>query len=451
LNLKSVCVEYKTGLFNGNRNNNMVVINRIKTKVRKMVPESVIGWYHLGMALLGALRYGFPAKKIKVIGVTGTNGKSTTVIMIAKILEEGGFRVAVSSSVEFRIGDKIWKNKSRMTMPGRFALQKLLSDAVTAKCQYAVIEVSSEGIKQHRHRFIDFEAAVVTNVTAEHIEAHGSFGNYLTAKGRLFAACRNIHVVNLDDPNYEYFAKFGAKEKYAYTLGAAEADSQKEAKTVCADNFKVSGTGSSFEVEKTEFNLKLLGKFNIYNALAAISVGLSQGVDLDACKAALAKIEVIPGRMDQAVSHPFKVFIDYAVTPDSLEKAYQAIRGDLRGGRLICVLGSCGGGRDKWKRPVMGNLAKKYCDQVVVTNEDPYDEDPMKIINEIASGGGKVKKIIDRRAAIREALACAKPGDSVLVTGKGCEDSMCLSGGKKIPWSDKSVIKEEFSILENKR
>lgn len=408
-------------------------------------------WYHYSLALVGAFRYGFPSRKLKVIGVTGTNGKSTTVSMIAKILEEGGHKVAVSSSLKFKIADKEWKNKSRMTMPGRFALQKLLHDAVAQKCRYAVIEVSSEGIKQHRHRFIDFAVAAVTNVTAEHIEAHGTFENYMAAKGELFKACKKVHIANLDDPNYGFFAKFEAETMYAYTIDGAKPGILGAAKVVRANDCQITGTGSTFNVEGMEFNLKLLGRFNIYNALAAVSVGLSQGVDLGACRDGLKKIEVIPGRMEQVVANPFKVFIDYAVTPDSLEKAYQTMRSGIGSGSLIGVLGACGGGRDKWKRPVMGDLAKKYCDQVIVTNEDPYDESPIAIIDEIVSDDMKVVKIVDRREAIREALRRARTGDVILITGKGCEESMCVAGGKKIPWNDEKTVAEELAFLKGKK
>ena len=417
-------------------------IVEIKNKVKKIIPPAAINAYHFCLAFFGAARYGFPSRKIKVIGVTGTNGKSTTVIMVSRILEQAGYKAAVSSSIEFRVGDKSWKNKTRMTMPGRFALQKLLSDGVKSKCQYAVIEVSSEGIKQHRHRFIDFEAVLATNVTPEHIESHGSFENYLNAKGKLFKSCQNIHIINLDDANFDYFAKFAAKTKYAYGIDNAK-NIQKNIKIVKAQNYN----GLSFEIDGTKFDLKLNGKFNVYNALAAICVGLSQGISLDVCQKALREINIIPGRMEQIIFQPFSVFIDYAVTPDSLEKAYQTAKGDICDGKLICVLGACGGGRDKWKRSVMGKIAQKYCDQVILTNEDPYDEDPQAILDQIAYGSDNVRKIIDRREAIAKALKISQKGDVVMITGKGCEESMCLAHGKKIPWNDKNIAKEEMGKL----
>jgi len=426
----------------------MINLARLKTFAQKFLPKRALGVYHLALALFAALYYGNPSRRLKVIGITGTNGKSTTAIMAAKILKEAGYKVALSSSIEFEIGDKLWKNNSRMTMPGRFALQKFLRRAADAECRYAVIEISSEGIAQHRHRFIDFELAVITNVTPEHIESHGSFEKYRAAKGKLFESCKKIHVINGDDANFDFFAKFAAKNKYIYAIGGSNQNAVGN-KRIFARNATPLAGGVSFEVEETQFKLRLPGEFNVYNALAAICATRSQGVNLGVCRAALEKIRIVPGRMERVIAEPFEVFIDYAVTPDSLEKCYQALKSGLEG-KLICVLGACGGGRDKWKRPVMGNLAKKYCDMVVLANEDPYDEDPMAIINQIAcESESGIKKIEDRREAIREALKSARRGDRVVITGKGCEDSMCVAGGKKIKWNDKTAVLEEMEKMES--
>ncbi len=400
----------------------------MKDLIKKFIPSFLINFYHFFLAFLGALIYWFPAKKLKVIGVTGTNGKSTVVEMISKIFEEAGFKIASFSSIRFKIKEKIWPNTLRMTMPGRFQVQKLLREAVNSGCQYAVLEVTSEGIKQYRHKFIDFEAVVFTNLTPEHIEAHGSFEKYREAKGKLFEATKNIHIINIDDENAEYFLQFPAKKKYTYGLNKGD-----------------------INTKNTQFKLRLMGEFNIYNVLAAICVGLSQNIPLETCKKALEKIEGIPGRMELVISEPFKVFVDYAFTPNALEKVYQTISNQQLAinNKLICVLGSCGGGRDKWKRPVLGNLAAKYCDEVIITNEDPYDEDPMEIINQVANGAGqKAKKMLDRREAIKTALKIAKENDIIVITGKGCEPSICVIGDKKIPWDDREVVREEFAKLK---
>jgi len=397
---------------------------------------------------IAAILYRFPSRKLKVIGITGTNGKSTVVEMVSAILEEAGYKIAISSSIKFKLGKIVWRNESRMTMPGKFFLQKLLRNAVSQNCQYAVIEVSSEGIKQHRHRFINFNTVIITNVTPEHIESHGSFDKYLKTKGELFRVNQNIHIINFDDSNSKYFINFPSKKKYIYGINVTNNNNQDGGIMITRASYpQISPAGTTFRIDDVEFNLKLLGKYNIYNALAAISLGLSQRIDLNICKNALNKIITMPGRMDEIISHPFKVFVDYAVTPDSLEKAYQTIKDIFKGSRMVCVLGSCGGGRDKWKRPILGKLAKHYCDYVIITNEDPYDENPSDIINEIAKNDEKTIKILDRRNAISEALKSAKKDDIIIITGKGCESSMCVNGGIRIPWDEKQVVIEEFTKL----
>ncbi len=420
----------------------MKLKHSLKTAIKRVLPKSAIGAYHLALTWVAAVWFGFPSRKLKVIGVTGTNGKSTTAIMIAEILAAAGKKTALSSSIEFRIGKECWQNHSRMTMPGGFLLQQFLRRAANKKCRYAVIEVSSEGIVQHRHRFIDFEAAVITNLAPEHIEAHGGFENYRAAKGRLLAACKKNHILNGDDKNYDYFSGFFAKNKYVYGIAdKSRKINDADGETIEARDIKTSPK-ISFKIGDQRFDLPLLGEFNVYNALAAIAAAQSQGVDMAVCKEALAKIGSVAGRMERIASSPFEVFVDYAVTPDSLEKAYQTTRQDLAG-KLICVLGACGGGRDRWKRPVMGDLAKKYCDWAIITSEDPYDEKPELIIDQIAGknkAGDNVEKITDRRQAIERALSRAKIGDRVIITGKGCEDSMCVAGGKRIPWSDKAIV-----------
>jgi UDP-N-acetylmuramoyl-L-alanyl-D-glutamate--2,6-diaminopimelate ligase len=393
------------------------------------------------LAFLGAVWYGFPSRKLKVIGITGTNGKSTTAEMIVKIFEEACLKTALLSSIRFKIGEKEWQNKLKMTMPGRFFVQRFLRQAVKAGCQYAVLEVTSEGVLQYRHKFIDFEAAVFTNLTPEHIEAHGSFENYRAAKGTLFKATKKNHIINADDNDAEYFLQFPAEKKYLYQI-----KEQKLRIKIIDRNSKI------LKNMDVTLNLKLPGEFNVYNSLAAICVGLSQGFQLTECKKAVQKIEVIPGRMEEVISKPFKVIVDYAFTPNALEKVYQTIKKDWHPKRLICVLGACGGGRDRWKRKVLGGLAAKYCNEIIVTNEDPYDEDPMAIIDQVAKGSdSKAKKILDRREAIRESLKNTKKGDVVIITGKGSESWICVAKGKKIPWDDRQVVREEMLSMDDIR
>ena len=421
----------------------------MKDLIKKFIPPFLLGFYHFLLAFLGAVLYRFPSRKLKVIGITGTNGKSTVVILTTKILEEAGYKVASLSSIKFKIGDQEWPNTLKMTMPGRLKLQRFLRQALNAGCRYAVLEITSEGIKQHRHQFIDFDIAVFTNLTPEHIEVHGGFENYRAAKGKLFQTTKNIHIINIDDENANYFLQFPARKKYTYGLNKGD---------INAKNF--------------QFKLQLIGDFNVYNALAAACVGVSQGVNLEICKKVLEAVGSIPGRMEEVIFQPFKVFVDYAFTPNALEKVYQTIRSKVKSqkSKVICVLGACGGGRDKWKRPVLGEIAAKYCDEVIVTNEDPYDENPMEIIEQVAKGAENISinqftpldnlsngaghhksvvlKILDRREAIREALKIALSEDVVIITGKGCEPWICVAKGKKIPWDDREVVREQLLKLK---
>lgn len=454
----------------------------MKTLLKKYIPQFFLNWYHLGLVFLGAFIYQFPSKKLLVVGVTGTNGKSTVVDLVSRIFEEAGFKTASLSSIRFRIGDREWPNTLKMTMPGRFRLQKFLADAVKAGSTHAVIEVTSEGIKQWRHWGIDFDVGVLTNVTPEHIESHGSFEKYREAKAKLFRSLakhpsaprlrrtgktqstnKTISVVNLDDKNAEYFLRFRPDQAYGYSL-KEPVGNQSVDYALRVTSYALESAGVSFAIDHTEFNLKLNGIFNIYNALAAICVGLSQNIDMGAIKRALESAKGVPGRFEIVISEPFTVIVDYAHTPDALKNVYETVK-ILRSTnyslptKTICVLGAAGGGRDRWKRPELGRLAAEYCDEIILTNEDPYDESPEKILEDVAKGisgnqnknqGKSVSYIFDRREAVRTALSFARSGDSVVITGKGCEPWMMVAGGKRIPWDDRKVVLEELDKLEQK-
>jgi len=385
-----------------------------KDLIKKILGDKLVGVYHYVLAFAGAVVFGFPGydKSIKIIGITGTSGKSTTADLVAKILEKAGNKVASISTIRFKIGSQEWENKYKMTMPGRFVIQKFLWQARQAGCKFIVLEVTSQGILQFRHKFINFDAAVFTNLSPEHVEAHGGFENYRNAKLRLFKATKNIHIINADDKNSEYFLQIPAAKIIRFSI---------------KDN--------------SNYNLKLnlAGDFNLMNALAAMSTAKAYGISDDVCENVLEGAKAIAGRMEFVQSSPFEVVVDYAHTSEQLEAVYKSFKGK----NLICVLGSAGGGRDKWKRPVLGEIAKKYCSKVIITNEDPYDEDPMEIINQVArTSGDKTEKILDRKEAIKRAIDLAKPGEVVAVTGKGSEPWMCIENGKKIPWSDKETAKE---------
>ena len=426
-------------------------------KIRKIFPKFLVRFYHCLMALFGAVIYGFPSRKMTIIGVTGTKGKSTTVILAGKILEEAGFKVGWISSATIKVGQKEWLNPYHMTMPGRFILQKLMRQMVNQKCQYCLIEVTSEGILQHRQKFINFNTAVFTNLKPEHIEAHGSFEKYRQAKGKLFERVKNVHIVNLDDENAEYFLEFTAKEKIGYGIKLKIQNSKRKTRTqnlklFVAEKCQQLFWGTSFRIEGIDFNLKLVGEFNAYNALAAICIGLSQKVPLGVCRKSLEKINGLPGRMEVIIEKPFKVIVDLAHTPDSYKEVFNVVK-KLPHNKIISIFGSAGGGRDKWKRPVLGKIAAEYSDFIILTNEDPYDENPRQILSEIKSGISntqfpisKLSLILDRREAIRKGLETAQDGDVVLILGKGTEQSMVV-GGNNIPWDDRRVIREELQKM----
>ncbi|MCX6719576.1 MAG: Mur ligase family protein [Candidatus Staskawiczbacteria bacterium] len=283
-----------------------------KQFIKKLVPRFALGWYHYLWALAGAVIFGFPgnSKNLKIIGVTGTSGKSTTCDFITRILEEAGEKNASVSSIRFKVGDKEWENKYKMTMPGRFVIQKFLRQAKKSGCKYVVLEVTSEGIRQFRHKFINFDCAVFTNLTPEHIESHGGFENYRNEKLKLFKITKNVHVINTDDQNSKYFLDMPAKKNISFGIKSAE---------------------------KIGLKLNLLGEFNVYNALAAICVVKAYGIDVEICKKALAKTKSIAGRMEVIAENPVEVVVDYAHTPEQLEAVYKTFKDK----KLICVLGSC--------------------------------------------------------------------------------------------------------------
>jgi UDP-N-acetylmuramoyl-L-alanyl-D-glutamate--2,6-diaminopimelate ligase len=442
----------------------------IKELIKKFIPGFLLRWYHKTLALAANIFYGFPSNKLIVIGVTGTNGKSTTVHLIAKMFEGEGFKVGATSTVGFKIAGEECLNKKKMTMLGRFALQKMLRQMVAAGCRYAIIETSSQGVEQFRHLGVNYDVAVFTNLTPEHIEAHGGFENYKKAKGKFFQhltakpkknidgkVVPKVSVVNLDDEHAEYFAGFTADEKYGYELKLKVKNEKlkstiKNLKLIKAENVELGPDGSTFQIQNCNFKLHLLGEFNVYNSLAAAAVGLSQGLALDIISGALEKVHGVPGRMEFInEGQNFKILVDYAPEPASMEKLYETVRGaglEISGGKIIHVLGSAGGGRDKSRRPILGGIAAKNADYVIITNEDPYDENPEEIINQVAVGAaGKEEnvnlfKILDRGEAIAKALGLANENDLVIITGKGSEQAICVANNKKIPWDDREKVRE---------
>jgi UDP-N-acetylmuramoyl-L-alanyl-D-glutamate--2,6-diaminopimelate ligase len=431
--------------------------------LKKIIPEPIFKFfqpsYHWLLGFLSALFYGFPSKKLSVIGVTGTKGKTTTCNLIAQILNSAGFKTGMATTVNFRIGNKEWINDTKQTMPGRFHLQKLLVKMKKQGCQYAVVETSSEGILQYRHRFIDYKMAVFTNLSPEHIERHGSFESYRAAKLKLFEMVskkyNGVGVYNLDDENAGFFLKPAIPRQYVYTLQLKNSRLRIPHLNVISQ-IRLSPKKTSFLFSsgdrEEKFEMPLIGEFNVSNAAAAICVAISQGIPWKQIKKALAKAVPPPGRLEIIdKGQNFTVILDYAHEPASLEAVYKAVidsKLKTKKSKLICLLGAQGGGRDKWKRPEMGKIAAKYCNEIILTNEDPYDENPAIILKDIEKGlprtFKKYLKISDRREAIKKALFLAKRGDAVILTGKGGEVWMCVKNGKKILWDERKIVEKEI-------
>ena len=368
--------------------------------------------YHVLMALIAAAIYGFPSRRMTVIGITGTKGKSTAVELLAHILESAGKKVVVSSSVR--------NDASGATMPRCFALERLMARGLREGAAHAVIEVTSQGVLQGRHRFIRWSAAALTNLSPEHIEAHGGFEKYRAAKVAFFAyAAKNpraVFFVNGGDASKAHFIR-AARGRRIVEFGASDAP------------------------------CPLPGAFNAYNVGAAIAIAREFGVSDSAARSGAASFAGVRGRMEYVRKEPFAAVVDYAVTPDSLKRVYEAALPE--GGKMIGVFGCTGGGRDAWKRPVMGSVAGELCDMIVLTDDDSYDESTEKIMGEIEGGfsadpkwriGENYWKIADRGEAIRKAVSLAAPGDAVVITGKGGDRWLRMARGKKIPWSDQAVV-----------
>ncbi|MEI6238633.1 MAG: UDP-N-acetylmuramyl-tripeptide synthetase [bacterium] len=422
------------------------MLEKILRSIEHLIPLSIYNFfrpaYHFTLSFLGALVYRFPGKKIKVVAVTGTKGKSSTTELINAFLEEAGYKTALSNTIRFKVGDNAWENLYKMSMPGRFAMQRFLRKAVDSKCTYAVLEMTSQGSITHRHKFIPLDALIFTNLSPEHIEAHGSYESYKDAKLALARALSKskkrprILVVNADDAESKDFLANDADEKRTYSIKDTEP-------------YTIKKEGIDFTLDNTRISSHLSGAFNLYNILGAITYVKTQGVSTPAIKRALENFTGIPGRLQKIeAGQDFNVIVDYAHTADSLEKVYQVYQTS----RMVCVLGNTGGGRDTWKRKVMAEVADRYCDEIILANEDPYDEDPMKILNEMKSAlpEDRGEIILDRREAIKKAISLAETGDTVIITGKGTDPYIMGAKGSKVPWSDARVAKEELEKILKK-
>ncbi len=416
-------------------------MHALKSLLQKLLPRTLYRTllipYHVAWSFVMALFHGFPARKLVVIGVTGTKGKSSVTEMIAAILEEAGHTVAVSSTIHFKTGKTVRPNLYKMTLPGRGFIHKLLGEAVRNSATHAVIELTSESAVQYRQLFLSLNALVFTNLEKEHLESHGGMESYFRAKYKLGTALersgkRPRAVIATNESEYgKRFLDLSVERAIPFSLTDAR-------------ELSYTQTGSTFMYDDVHFALPQPGAFSVRNALASVQTAAFLGVSVPTAARALASLTHIKGRAERIEEgQPFTAIVDYAHTPDSLQALYDAFPG-----RKIGVLGNTGGGRDTWKRPEMGRIADRMCAEVILTDEDPYDEDPQQIVQQMAEGMQRTPRIVmDRREAIREALMLAGPGDTVLVTGKGTDPYIMLAEGKKLPWSDAAVVREELQQL----
>lgn len=416
------------------------MLEKILRFTEKLIPKKLYKTgqpiYHFLLAIIGAFIYGFPARKIKIIGVTGTKGKTTTVEIINSILEQTGFKTAVSGTIRFKIGNNEWPNKYKMSMPGRFFMQKFINNATKAGCDFIIMEMTSEGSRQFRHKNIYLDTLVFTNLTPEHIESHGSFDNYKRAKLALvnnLKKKRGTLIVNKENEHSNSFKERHKNKSIEYSISKT--------------NIK-SVSPIEFSYENMHISSNLIGKFNIENMLGAIEAVKQFDIPEQDIILGIKKLDEVKGRV-QFIENDrnIDIVVDYAHTIESLESLYEAFKEK----RKICVLGNTGGGRDKWKRKGMAEIANKYCDQIILTNEDPYDEDPVQIVNDMKNeiDKGKLEIEMNRKEAIKKAILKAKPEDSVLITGKGTDPYIMEANGKKTPWSDAEKVKELLEEIKD--
>jgi len=428
------------------------------------VPKRIVSLYHLTLAWAGAILYGFPSRKMIVIGVTGTRGKTTTSNYIWSVLTAAGYKVGQTGTANIRIGEKEMMNPYHMTMPGRFKMQKLLSQMARAKCEIAIVETPSEGVEQFRHKGIAYDYFVFTVLYPERLAIHNWDPERCTQKMiepfielmkqpkkklRGAPVAKTI-IVNRDSDGWERFWNNPAENKISFGI--------KNHADLSAGGIAGSSAGVDFSANAKHFHLNIPGEYNVANALPAIAIGHTLNISDETIAKGLAALATIPGRMEKIeAGQPFAVYVDYAHDGPSIKALLNSAQKMKKAdGKIIITVGAEGGGRDKDKRPVMGKLCAELADFIIVTNVDPYEDDPKPILKDIAdaalANGKKIDHdlfvIEDRRAGIKKTLSLARAGDIVLVTGKGAEQSMEI-GGHSIPWDDRVVIREELSRISN--
>lgn len=406
--------------------------------LKNLVPQNLKNLYHLFQAFTANVAFGFPGRKLKVIGVTGTDGKTTTTHLIYHILKEADIRVSMVSSVAAFVGHNQIDTGFHVTTPDPFPLQKLLRRAVDEGSEYAVVESTSHGLDQNRLWGIPFYIGVFTNLSHEHRDYHKTKQDYLKAKLKLFKET-SFAILNQDDPNFHNIERHAKGRIITYGI-----DHSAE---IRAKNIHLGADNFAFEAEEMHLKVPLFGQYNIYNTLAAIGVAEAIGIDNKAIKAALETFPGVVGRMEKVSNNRgISVFVDFAHTPNAIENLLKNLK-KTRGGKLIAVFGSAGK-RDKTKRPLMGLAAKKYADITVLTAEDPRGEDVVRIAQDIIKDASFTLDkdlfiIPEREQAIYTAInKLAKRGDTVVTLGKAHEKSLNLDGLREQPWDEFKAVKK---------
>ncbi len=416
--------------------------------VRKLLPAGAVHGleevYRRGRVQLVSAKYGNPARSLRVIAVTGTNGKTTTVNYINEVLKEAGKTTAMFSTAVIEVAGKRQLNDLNATVASTQRMQEFFRDAKKAKVDYVVLEVTSHSLEQHKLSTVPIEVAVMTNLTQDHLDYHKTMERYAAAKGKLFAGRPKFIVLNRDDEWFDFFNQFQASQQ-KITYGEHD---EAEARI---DRYKLYKKGSEASIvidhqTKLELATALPGKYNIYNMTAAAATMYLLGIKLKDIVEGVANLEGVPGRFERVVEGKgYDVVVDYAHTPDALEKLLEAAKSVTKN-RVILVFGATGD-RDKGKRPIMGGIAAKLANRIILTDEESYNEDPQAIRDQVregieqAKGGMKMVEIPDRHEAIAKALSIAMKGDTILITGMGHEQYRIVNG-ERLPWNDGAVVRE---------
>jgi UDP-N-acetylmuramoyl-L-alanyl-D-glutamate--2,6-diaminopimelate ligase len=431
--------------------------------IKKKIPDVFKVAYHYVVSNFAALINGYPAKKMIIVGITGTKGKTSTANFVWSVIHAGGYKAGLISTAIFRYGADEEPNPYHMTMPDAFIIQENLKKMHKKGIEVVVIEMTSEGMKHYRHAGIPVDIAIFTNLTPEHLPSHkNDFEVYKKAKTKLFTALgkkqkklRNLPIsraiiANKDSEHSDYYLQFTADKKVTFGIESGD---------VRATDIANEKTGVSFLVNNERFIISIFGAFNVYNALPAICVGNILGIPADKIKKGLISLAVIPGRMEEIdEGQNFTLFVDYAHEPVSINAVLTASEGIKNpNSKIIIMFGAEGGGRDKRKRIPMAQLCAQKADYVVVTDVDSYDDDPQEIIDDVSLAvelSGKIRgkslfAILSRKEAIEKCLSLANEGDIVIITGKGAEQTMITKTGA-IPWNEREIVRNLLKDHINK-